>query len=209
MRRIVLGIFASGWLFGCAHQSYGENHVGIQAAATTGVQASLTDAGMYGPDVNIGRVASGYRGQSLGQPVDLTWSPDRVRGIVGAGPVDLFWENTPEGLWINGLYSGHISDIVVGDVAIRGTLGECTYDMVRDGPTYRGFQQCNTIMQRNSELELPPNLIEREPGDRVALLSLVLGGYRPGAGAGLPAEFRPPPPPRHWRLINGVYQLPY
>jgi hypothetical protein len=209
MRQVVIGVFAAALLVGCAHQAQSENHVGIQAAGTTGVQATLTEDGMFGPDVNIGRVASGYRGQSLGVPVDLQWSADRVRGIVGSGPVDLAWGDTDQGLRIEGLYSGQITDVIVGEAAIRGTLGDCTYDMVREGASYRGFQQCNTIMQRNAELDLPADLAKREPGERVTLLALVLSGYRPGAGAGVSSDFRPPIAPRHWKMVNGVYQLRY
>jgi len=207
MRTVFLALLAVAWFSGCAASGLGTGHVGLRAAATTGVQARLTEEGLFGPDVSIRRVENGYRGTSLDRVVDLDLrQPDKVAGIYGSGPVSLTWAPDDGGLRIRGLFGGQISNLLISDKKIAGTLGDCTYQMEGEGHLYRGFQRCRSITQRDSVLEVPSILDTQALNERVAVLSLVLATYRPVADPVTLSDMAPPLPPRHWRNVNGVYQ---
>jgi len=210
MRPVLLGALASALCFGCAtaQQTPDSEHVGLRAAATTGVQANLSGDGLFGPDVSVRRVPHGYRGTTLGRVVDIDFAQqDKVEGVFGSGPVSLKWAPDDGGLRIRGLFGGQISNLLITPEKIDGTMGDCTYQMARDGALYRGFQRCLGITQRDSVLELPPDVVEKPLNERVALFSLVLGTYRSAADPVTRSDMAPPPPPRHWKNVNGVYEL--
>lgn len=170
-------------LSGCTASRYlapGSQHVGLRSGPYAGVQATLSDRGLYGPSVLLQREPAGYRGQVLDQSVNLDWDDQRVVGLVDTGSVNLKWEwkEEDEVLQINGLYAGMLTNLKVSPESLEGTLGRCTYHLRWDGGSYFGDRACNGNLQRFTSVELPRDLASRPMGEQVALVVLIMSPDR-------------------------------
>lgn len=176
--RSAVGVMVALAISGCAHQfaGTGSQMVGVRAGPVNGVQASLYERGMYGPNVSLQRGATFYRGTVLNRVVNLAWDRGEVRGMVDAAPTQLTWTNEGDGVRIRGLYGGKLSNLKVTTERIEGTIGDCGYSMYADRRGYRGRAMCLGGLNQEAEVTLPADLGARAEGEQVALLALILSG---------------------------------
>jgi hypothetical protein len=189
------GIVVVVALAGCTYQMRhgpGSQHVGLRSGPHAGVQASLSDRGLYGPSVSLLREHAGYRGQVLDQSVNLSWDDHQVKGLANTASVNLRWKEEGQVLHINGLYAGMLTNLRVSDEALEGSLGPCSYQLRWDGGSYFGDRSCGGELQRFTSVELPGDLTSRPMGERVALVALILSPYRATGEYRRSAEFQVP-----------------
>lgn len=108
------------------------------------IVALITETGIQGPEVNLGRYQAGtaWRGKALGQDVNLTLTSSAAEGIVGRTPFTLRVTSGPDGMVVNGLIGGAPSTVTISKARINGSFGRCGYDLRFQGEAYVGPRSC-------------------------------------------------------------------
>lgn len=144
---------------GCAHspdQTAPAPDWGIARASTVdtfeiGGQADhwgvrVTDDQMYAiqPDFALARTGGEIRGRANGVPVVVAFQADEGGGVYRGAPFQVKVERTPNGLQVNGLLGGAISNFVVTTDRINGRIGTCGWDVRWNGSVYSGSRACGS-----------------------------------------------------------------
>jgi hypothetical protein len=144
-----------------------------------GVEARVDASSIVGPDVSLGRYrepeGGAMRGKAFGRPVSLELGATKVTGIVGTQPFDVSVTREGRALHLTGLVRGVPSDFRIDPLAVHGTLGRCSYELVREGTGYVGRRSCGGGTERVS-LRVPDALACWLDVERAAALAVVLGG---------------------------------
>lgn len=141
------------------------------------IVATISETGIQGPDVNLGRYANGtqWRGTAFGRTVNLTVSDAGAEGIVGRTPFNLQISPGPEGMLVNGLIGGAPSTVTIGKARINGGFGRCGYDIRFQGQAYVGPRSCGGAPIPVG-LTLPTILNTWRDAEVATVLSLMLSG---------------------------------
>ncbi len=153
-----------------------EQYFTLRTASST-EQIRLDGDRLFGPDVEVSRLQEGFRGHVGNRLVDLRTSEMKVFGSIGSGLTELYVEERPGGFALKGLYNGKLGTIELLSNKMAGSIGGCTYDMVRaemETFRYTGRRVCRGMVG-TAEIFLPPDLARRTPEDRAALMALFLG----------------------------------
>jgi hypothetical protein len=140
-------------------------------------QARLDGFRLRGADLEVSREADGYRGMGRSGAIDLHAAGKKIAGAVGPGSTELFVDDSPGGLRIQGRFADKLSDLTVQPDKVAGTMGRCQYDLHRAGPQapwYEGQRACGASLT-SVKLALPAALARMEPVDRGVLLAIFLG----------------------------------
>ena len=178
MRNAMVAVALMSLITGCAHEfaGTGSQQIGIRAGTVNGVQASLYNTGLYGPNVAVQRGNLWYRGTLLNKTVDLGWNREQVFGMVDSAPTALKWAPEGDGLRIVGMYGGKLSNLKVTSQGIEGNIGECGYSLTADRRGYRGRSVCHGGLDQEAEVTLPQDFGARSEGEQVALVAMILSG---------------------------------
>lgn len=155
-------------------------------------QAKLEGPRLYGAGLEVSRFDDGYRGIGRSGVIDLHTAANKISGSVGAGSTELFVEDGPQGLHVQGRFGGRMSDLAVQPHRVAGTIGRCQYDLQRpggQGPWYEGQRACSGAVA-GVRLALPGALASMAPIDRAALLAIFLASEQMAKGRpalGVPA----------------------
>ena len=143
------------------------------------IVASITETGIQGPDLNLGRYkkqsAIEWRGSAFKQTVNLTVSGDGAEGIVGRTPFNLHLTPGPDGMVVNGLIVGVPSTVTIGKTRINGGFGRCGYDVTFQGQAYVGPRSCGKGPIQVG-VTLPPILEIWTDAEVATVLALLLSG---------------------------------
>ena len=144
------------------------------------VQATVDGSRIFGPQLDLARDENGLRGRGPLGVVNLRRESDRLRGVVGGGPTELYVESSGEdGFSLRGLYSGTLGSLDVRSDRIEGQLGRCQYNLRRseseDGIAYNGRRICGQRWVEAATFMLSPGLASLAPIDRAALIAVMLG----------------------------------
>jgi hypothetical protein len=144
------------------------------------IVALITDQGIQGPDVNLGRYpgesgGTGWRGKAFGRDVNLTITEDSADGLVGRSPYNLRVTKQPDGMVVNGLILGIPSTVTIGKARINGAFGRCGYDLRFQGQAYVGPRSCGGSPIQVG-VTLPPILNTWPDAEVATALSLLMSG---------------------------------
>lgn len=143
------------------------------------VVASITEAGIQGPDVNLGRYkkqnAIEWRGTAFNQTANLSVSGSGAEGIVGRTPFTLRITPSPDGMVVNGLIGGQPSTVTISKTRINGGFGLCGYDVVFQGQAYVGPRSCGKGPIQVG-VTLPPILATWSDAEVATVLALLMSG---------------------------------
>ena len=133
---------------------------------------------LFGPDVEVSRLSDGFRGHFGNRVVDLRTADMKVYGSIGSAHTELYVEERPNGVVVKGLYGGTLGTIELLSDKVSGSIGDCTYDLVRAGagsdlPVYTGRRACRGRVS-SAEIPLPADLARRPAVDRAALMAMFL-----------------------------------
>jgi hypothetical protein len=150
------------------------------ASPSTFLQATVDGPRIFGAQVELARDESGLRGRGPLGVVNLRKESDRLRGVVGGGPTELYLEPAGEdGFSLRGLFSGVLGDLEVRPDRIEGQLGRCQYNLRRyaseEGAAYNGRRICGQRWIEPATVTLSPGVTSLEPMDRAALIAVLLG----------------------------------
>jgi hypothetical protein len=169
---------------GCAHQpqtayerSADDSQYFTLRTARGTEQIRLEGDRLFGPDVEVSRLSDGFRGHVGKRMVDLRTADMKVFGSIGSDHTELHVEERPDGFVLKGMYGGSLGSIEMLASRVLGSIGSCSYDMVRaaaETPRYTGRRAC---LGRVSTVEmfLPADLHTRSAVDRAAMMALFLG----------------------------------
>lgn len=161
---------------GFGGSSGNEQYFTLRTAAST-EQVRLEGNRLFGPDVEVSRLTEGFRGHVGNRMVDLRTSEMKVFGSIGLAHTELYVEERPSGFVLKGMYSGKLGSIELLADKMAGSIGGCTYDMIRAEAAvfrYTGRRVCRGMVG-TAEILLPADLATRSPEDRAALIALFLG----------------------------------
>jgi hypothetical protein len=147
---------------------------------TTVVQATVDGSRIFGPQVELASDENGLHGRGPLGVVSLRKERDRLRGVVGGGPTELYLESREnDGFSLRGIYSGTLGDLEVRPDRIEGQVGRCQYNLRRSdsdqGIAYNGRRICGQRWMEPATLTLSRGLASREPIDQAALIAVLLG----------------------------------
>lgn len=150
------------------------------AARSGGVANILVKVdGKYitGPNVSLGRYvergAHALRGVAYGTVIDLRIDGEHVRGALGNEPVNLRVLRRGDSIDVAGLVPGRVSRFHIDEEGMRGTIGWCSYDLVRAGAGFSGRRSCGGSMS-NFILELPDTMASWTDADIASVLAIFL-----------------------------------
>jgi hypothetical protein len=167
-------------------------------------QARLEGSRLYGAGLEVSRFDDGYRGTGRSGVIDLHTAGNKISGTVGAGSTELFVDDGPQGLHVQGRFGARMSDLAVQPDRVTGTIGRCQYDLQRpggQGPWYEGQRACGGAVA-GVRLALPGALASMSSIDRAALLAIFLASEE--AARGRPAPGTPVGDPRTPHYQPGV-----
>jgi hypothetical protein len=162
---------------------------------------------LYGPRVRLSIFSDGIRGVVDDQLASFeAQEGGKIVGSVGGQVVDLHVRQGPEGLSVNGLFRGQLSDLQVQADGIRGNVARCGYTLRAVGPdpgSFNGRRSCQGLPE-DASLSLPPAFLTMPVTERVVVLATLLAsrltprggaigaGAGPGGGRGAPLRRRGP-----------------
>src|SRR5262245_55711633 len=85
--------------------------------------ARVDASGLSGPMLQLGRAPGELRGRIRNFPTELRFSADRVSGLVGRAPVDLHITRSDEGLRVQGLFAGKLSNLRINSAELKAPWG--------------------------------------------------------------------------------------
>jgi hypothetical protein len=125
---------------------------------------------MFGPQIEVARYGTEYRGRAFGRIVDLRSSERLIEGSVGSARTELHLENYPDGFMLRGLYGGQLGAIEVRSDRVAGSVGAQAYDL-RSACGDTRF----TSGYGPTELLVPASVMALPAPDRAAILAIFLG----------------------------------
>jgi len=144
-------------------------------AGDTVIEAKLSKDGLLGPNVQVQRYGSAIRGRAFNAPVSLQVTEGRVSGQVGSRPVNLQVNQSNDGVDVNGLFAGQLSNLKIRPTALSGRIGHCDYDLTLAGDHYSGFRTCDGQgFPIPTTLQLPSGMSSLSDAQQVAFLGLLL-----------------------------------
>jgi len=139
--------------------------------------ALITKDGAQGPQIDVGRYDNGstIRGTVLGQPFQL--SVDEAKGAAtgqwGPGPISVNLAEEENQLKVTGLIAGRPSTYTASRERITGTIGQCAYDLARQGDAYVGSRSCAGGISPVT-VRFPTTILEWKPINIAILMALVM-----------------------------------
>jgi hypothetical protein len=133
----------------------------------------------WGPASELKRFDGGYRGTLQGHVVDVHLTDDRVHGMVGSTPLDLYVSSNAGRVHGQGLVNGHLSTFDVDNDVIDGSFGGCSYQMKRKAPDsddYLGYRSCSGGPFPASRVTIPDYIRALPAMDQAAIYALLLAG---------------------------------
>ncbi|HEU4410091.1 MAG TPA: hypothetical protein VFS43_32855 [Polyangiaceae bacterium] len=156
----------------------GEGHLTLTGGGAAH-QLKIEGRELYGSRVNVSFLPDGYRGTIDNKHiVDLRpEGEDKILGSVAGGPTELYIEEGPSFLRVRGLYRGRVSSFFLTPNRFQGLVGDCSYTLwTRETePGYTGGRACGRGAHF-ARMTLPTAFHERPAQERVAMLTLLLGG---------------------------------
>jgi hypothetical protein len=139
-------------------------------------QARLDGGRLHGADIELERLRDGYRGHVRSSLIDLRTDGDKIVGSVGTGHTELHVEDSEGVLFLTGMYGGRLGELEVRPDRLKGTIGNCTYDLTRhpDAYWYQGTRACQGRFG-GAELAVPLSFARRSAHERGVLLAVFLG----------------------------------
>jgi len=141
------------------------------------VEAKIAGDKLFGAQVQVQRYGSELRGRAFNTAVQLEFNPGKVTGQVGSRPVNLQVRQNGDGVDVNGLFAGNLSNLRIRPTALSGRMGRCDYDLTLAGTHYEGWRRCDGEgVPVPASLQLPEALASLSDSEQVAILGLVLSG---------------------------------
>lgn len=139
------------------------------------IVASISETGIQGPDVNLGRYDGGaaWRGTAFRQSVNLTLGADGAEGVVGRTPFEIHVRPGADGTQVTGLIGGQPSTVTISKTRINGAFGRCGYDVVFQGQAYVGPRSCGKGPIQVG-VTLPPILATWSDAEVATVLALLM-----------------------------------
>ncbi len=125
---------------------------------------------MFGPQIEIARYGTEYRGRAFGRIVDLRSNEGLIEGSVDSERTELHLQSYPDGFVLRGLYGGHLGAIEVRADRVAGSVGTQAYDLRSPGGN-----SCFTSGYGPTELVVPASVMALPARDRAAILAIFLG----------------------------------
>ena len=148
----------------------------IQFQTTDNVnRATVADSGARGPFVDLKRAAGRIQGSiRVDRPVVLQSKGNQITGRFAGDNFDLTL--MPDGVETRatGLVRGQTSTFWLSTRKIRGTVGECRFDLVWGAGRYTGLRTCGPMANETVSLLVPAALASWSDPEAAALLTLVV-----------------------------------
>jgi hypothetical protein len=147
---------------------------------TSSTQIGLSETGsLIGPNLQLARTDSGYRGMAASSLVDLRSDGEHILGTINDRVVDLHVRISPDGLLCRGMFGGRLGRLEATNYGITSSLGFCSYDLEAKGTRYEGHRACSRggaaiPIVRPAIVELPPGFERLRPDRQAMLLALLL-----------------------------------
>jgi hypothetical protein len=129
---------------------------------------------LFGPELDVVKLADGYRGQFRGDVIDLRSDGNHVAGTIAGRHTDLHVEPIGDGSLIQGVFADNLSRIELAPDRIKGNIGNTSYDLLRQGTDALRYQW----RSHQGWLDLPPSLVSRPLDEQAIWLMLFLGTSR-------------------------------
>lgn len=118
----------------------------IRAPGGNEVDVLVGDRSITGPGFTLTRYndASDHamRGDAFKQKVNVDVTADGAQGICGGGPFDVKVALVGDELQVHGSVSGKPAMFAINPRALKGNVGRCSFEMVRQGLEYVGARGC-------------------------------------------------------------------
>jgi hypothetical protein len=142
------------------------------------VTARVGDRAIESAEVSLGRFrdrdGASLRGTAFGRPVNLDADAYHVAGLFGAGPLNITVRRWGDEVRMEGLARGRPTTFHVSPGTLVGTIGACSYRLMRTGLAYEGRRSCGGPTEQ-VELRLPVTLARWSDGEAAAALVILLG----------------------------------
>jgi hypothetical protein len=135
-------------------------------------RATVTEVGARGPDLDLKRAQGKLQGTSyVDRPVELELKGNEMVGRVAGDSFDLTL--TPDGseTRATGLVAGLPSTFWLSPGRIRGSIGQCSFDLVWGAASYSGARTCGPQSDVVTLL-LPPALASWSDPEVASLLAI-------------------------------------
>jgi hypothetical protein len=188
MRRIAVCLML---LTGCAHAPIESAEPGwkllgatpdtreIQFQTTENLdRAIVTDSGARGPFVDLKRSSGKLEGTvRVDWPVDLQVKSNQIIGRFARDSYDLTLIRNGGETRATGLIRGQPVTFWLSPQQIRGSAGECRFDLVWGAGRYTGSRTCGPLGQENVTLLVPAALASWSDAEAAALLTLIVSRF--------------------------------
>jgi len=136
-------------------------------------RATVTDSGARGPFLNLTRASGRLQGtMRVDQPVDLTLNGTEIRGRVAGDAFDLTLMPDGDETRATGLTRGMPSTFWLSPQRIRGTMGECRFDLIWGAGNYTGGRTCGARSETVT-VRIPAALATWNDPEVAALLVMI------------------------------------
>jgi hypothetical protein len=134
------------------------NHFVLRMPGGHDVSVLVGDRAITGPTINVTRYdeASDHaiRGNAFGLVVNVDVTAEGASGLYGGGPLDVKVGLVGNAMNVRGLVQGRPSDFTLSPQELRGNVGACGFEMVRQGAEYVGTRGCRRGVQ-SASLSVP------------------------------------------------------
>ena len=138
--------------------------------------AIISKDGAQGPSVDLGRYDNGatIRGTVNNRPFQLSvdQAGGTATGQASQGPITLNVAETNDQFTCTGLV-GRPSNITISREKINGTIGVCSYELVRSGEVYSGSRSCAGGISPVT-VTFPPSILEWKPINICVLMAVLM-----------------------------------
>jgi hypothetical protein len=160
----------------------------ISRGGGTATTARISESGLVGPTIQMGRYGNALRGRAFGAPIEVSWNAERVVGLTGGAPVNLRYQRGPDGiLRLDGMYAGNLTHLAIGADGVTGYIGPRDFALDKHDGVLVGLYPIP------EQVEIPQALARLEVGEQAALLPVLLAGF---AGPQAALQRSPAPGPR-------------
>ncbi len=137
-------------------------------------RATVTEAGARGPFLDLHRVPGKLQGtSSVDRPIALEQKGNEMVGRVAGDAFDLTLTPDGEETRATGMVNGMPSTFWMSPARIRGSVGECRFDLVWGAGRYTGGRTCGPMSDTVSVL-LPVALSSWSDPEAAALLAIMV-----------------------------------
>jgi hypothetical protein len=124
----------------------GSDHFILRLPSGKSVSVVVGAKSITGPNFTLTRYADAsdhaIRGNVFNQPVDVDVTADGAHGLVGNGVFDIKVARMNDVLQIHGTVSGKPSNFALDGRSLNGNVGQCMFQMARQGAEYSGTRGC-------------------------------------------------------------------